>query len=122
MTRINTTETNAGRMTLDAKLASQIGDDVRHMFDHQALFQEARAELARLTAEVAKMGEAVSWYKEADIDGMQSAIVQLSTDLADAMNPDLAALVLEARALFLAPDPGSIETQRRIAAFLEATE
>lgn len=52
---LNTTEATAGRMTLDAKLASQIGDDVQHKFDHEALFQEARAELARLSATVADL-------------------------------------------------------------------
>ena len=34
----------------------------------------------------------------------------------------LTALVREARAIITHPDPGSIETQRRIAAFLEATK
>lgn len=40
---------------LDAKLASQIGDDIRVIFDHEYLFKQAREAIAALRAEIARL-------------------------------------------------------------------
>ena len=42
-------------MDILQKLKSQIGDDVQHIFDHEALFKEAACEIARLTSEHAQL-------------------------------------------------------------------
>lgn len=39
-------------MDIKQKLRSQIGDDVQHIFDHEALFKLALAEIERLEAEL----------------------------------------------------------------------
>lgn len=38
---------------IDAKLASQIGDDVRRIYDHEALFKDARKAINTLSAKLA---------------------------------------------------------------------
>lgn len=42
-------------MDIKQKLRSQIGDDVQHIFDHEALFKLALAEIERLEAELKSM-------------------------------------------------------------------
>ena len=93
---------------LDAKLASQIGDDVSVIFNHEALFKESRRALAHLQSEVARlstppddaetaelvdalatksaminMGEKIAWGSEtALMDKAADAITRLSRALA----------------------------------------
>lgn len=45
-------------MDIVEKLRSQIGDDVQHIFDHEALFRIAADEIARLRAENERLRDA----------------------------------------------------------------
>ena len=51
-------------MDIHDKLKSQIGDDVQHIFDREALLKEAAAEIARLRAKVAKADALVEAFED----------------------------------------------------------
>lgn len=51
---------------LDKKLASQIGDDVQTIFDHEQLFKQARSAITALRAQLAEIEvEAYLWKQRA---------------------------------------------------------
>lgn len=46
------------------KLRSQIGDDVRYLFDHEALFKGALEEILRLRSKIDRMSMAIKLARE----------------------------------------------------------
>ena len=75
MTTEHKTLSQGALAALDAKLASQIGDDVSVIFNHEALFKESRRALAHLQSEVARLSHALAAERTlADVSDLAEAI------------------------------------------------
>ena len=77
---------------LDAKLASQIGDDVAVIFNHEYLFKQSRIAIAALRAQLADARENARWaYVKAALEDNQDELAEANAR-ADRAEAALAAL------------------------------
>jgi uncharacterized protein with PhoU and TrkA domain len=80
---------------LDEKLASQIGDDVSVIFNHESLFKQSRMMIAALSARLAAL-EAAKWDVQ-HTDTMNDIVqVGMARDQAEARAKDLEAQLAQA--------------------------
>lgn len=96
-----------GLDALDKKLASQIGDDVQVIYDHEALFKQCRATITALRAEVERLTTGIAiWIDRAET--AEARITDLDSVRADARRAGVVDGMREAAKLsvsFLVGDP-----------------
>ena len=66
-------------MHIKQKLQSQIGDDIQHIFDHEALFKEALRYIEELEANLNKTVNVLEVYEDQGCEGWCEDLESLST-------------------------------------------
>jgi hypothetical protein len=71
-------------MHIKEKLKSQIGDDIQHIFDHEALFKDALRYIEEIEINLNKAVNVLESYEEQGCEGFCEDLVSHST-----YNPDM---------------------------------